>query len=360
MPCYFHPSMCRAALAAGALLLALTPHAQAHCEFQSGHSGQISFAMDMGTLWMPRDLPDGQEIASVERVVSSPNKANCFYEATREVRAELINTAPMVLHSLPATRNRSMQYPVLQTRVPGIGVTIALGTPYDGALVANSNRFIADPGTLTAIPYRGGLRRQTVFATQMGDMRVKLTLVKTGPIAPGPQTIDEELFHGILDQMGKVLDFRLKTTVNHAQCSLRADAVSADPVQLGDYSLADFPAPPGNARRVPFHIRLNDCQDDGNASAATAYIRLDGIRGSAPVDRALGLFSLTSNSTATGIGIQMQRADGTPMPLEQEVPVKRLNIGITQLDFQARFYQTAAKVTPGLAEGALNFTVSYQ
>lgn len=360
MPCYYRPRTGRKALTAAALLIALTSHAHAACQYAAGHSGQVSFDMDMGTLWMPRDLREGEVIASATPTLVTPTRVNCFYEAAREVRAELINTAPIALIAAPWGRNLSTQYPILQTRIPGIGVTIGLGAPYDGALVPAYNRFIADPGTLTAIPFSGGMRRNTGLTAQMEIIRPTVTLVKTGPIAPGPHTIDEELFHGILDIMGKVLDFRFKATINQAQCNLRPDAVSADPVQLGDYSVSDFPNPPGNARTVPFHIRLNDCQDDSAGSVTTVYIRLDGARGSTPVDRDLGLFSLTSNSTATGLGIQMQRADGTPMPLEREVPIKRLSTGITQLDFQARFYQTAAKVTPGLAEGALNFTVSYQ
>ncbi|GLO14185.1 hypothetical protein PPUJ20028_27670 [Pseudomonas putida] len=48
------------------------------------------------------------------------------------------------------------------------------------------------------------------------------------------------------------------------------------------------------------------------------------------------------------------------MPLQSDEFVKPVSIGITQLDFQARYYQTAPVVTPGLAEGGLTFTVSYK
>lgn len=361
MPRFPRPRLSPLALAVGALLLCqLSTSAQAQCSYETGHSGQVSFEMDMGPLWMPRDAPDGQVIATASPTLLSPTQLVCNYSSVRETRAQLINTAPLVTHLAPMRGNRNTRLPIMQTKIAGIGVSIELGAPYDGALVTTSNRFTADPGTLTAIPFVGGMRDTTAFPAQMYVMRPTLTLIKTGPIAPGPQVIDEEMFHGIIDTLGKVLDFRLRATLHHAQCTLQADAVSADPVNLGDHFVGDFTGPGSTSGNVAFHIRLNDCYDDSNGSVATAHVRLDGIRGSSSLDRSLGLFSLTSNSTARGIGIQMLRADGTSMPLEEEVPVRRLSVGITRLNFQARYYQTAAKLTPGLAEGALNFTITYK
>lgn len=48
------------------------------------------------------------------------------------------------------------------------------------------------------------------------------------------------------------------------------------------------------------------------------------------------------------------------MPLQQDEPITPLAIGNMRLDFKARYYQTGAQVTPGLAEGSLDFTVSYR
>ena len=48
------------------------------------------------------------------------------------------------------------------------------------------------------------------------------------------------------------------------------------------------------------------------------------------------------------------------MPLQQDEPITSLVIGTTRLDFKARYYQTNATVTAGLAEGALDFTISYR
>lgn len=62
-----------------------------------------------------------------------------------------------------------------------------------------------------------------------------------------------------------------------------------------------------------------------------------------------------------GVEIQLLRGDtSNPMPLQAEVRMKPVEIGITRLDFYARYYQSSPIVKPGSAEGALSFTVSYK
>ncbi|MDY4309722.1 fimbrial protein [Pseudomonas putida] len=106
-------------------------------------------------------------------------------------------------------------------------------------------------------------------------------------------------------------------------------------------------------------MTLNDCESDASGGTQ-AYIRLDGANGSKPIDVDKGVFSLSSGSGATGIGIQVLHADGRPFRLEEEVAVMPLSPGDLTLNFQARYYQTAPTVTPGEANGALNFTVTYR
>ncbi|KXK71649.1 fimbrial protein, partial [Pseudomonas monteilii] len=168
---------------------------------------------------------------------------------------------------------------------------------------------------------------------------------------------------GSIHHLGKVLEYRLRAEVNQAQCSLKADAVSADPVHLGDYKADDFKGVGTTTKPVPFHINLVDCKDASAPLPGTAnvYIELDGIDGSKPTVPAQGRFSLTSASDADGVEIQLLRGDtSNPMPLQAEVRMKPVEIGITRLDFYARYYQSSPIVKPGSAEGALSFTVSYK
>ncbi|MNN68104.1 Type-1 fimbrial protein, A chain precursor [compost metagenome] len=148
--------------------------------------------------------------------------------------------------------------------------------------------------------------------------------------------------------------------VRQAQCTLRANAVSANPVQLGTHDIADFTGQGSTSDPVDFYITLNDCEDDPAGSVARAFMRLGGVDGSVPVDRDLGLFTLTTDSSARGIGIQVMRSDNTPLKLEEFVDMVPLTPSITRLDLRARYYQTEASVTPGEAKGALNFTIEYR
>lgn len=50
------------------------------------------------------------------------------------------------------------------------------------------------------------------------------------------------------------------------------------------------------------------------------------------------------------------------MELSTKVPLIAISPGTTVLDFNARFYQTepSSAVRPGLAKGALSFTLTYK
>ncbi len=115
---------------------------------------------------------------------------------------------------------------------------------------------------------------------------------------------------------------------------------------------------------IPFSITLNDCEADAsNANIATATIQFEDAS-AAPVPPSVpGVFGLSPDSTAQGIGIQILKSDGTtPVELNTPVPLIPISASGTVLDFTARFYQTGPSrdVRPGIAKGALNFTLTYR
>ncbi|SUF08878.1 fimbrial protein-like protein [Pseudomonas putida] len=333
--------------------------AHGSCAFAAGGPTYLTFQKDLGTFWVPRDAPVGALIGKANLFARNEQGTTlqCFYNPVIPVTARLLNTAPLFSGSLPPVDGKNVDGHVLQTNIPGVGVYIDMGIPYNGA---SSNSFTPDDGT--AIPYSGAMTQDTVFAAQLSAINGQALFIKTGDIDPGPQRVSGEMFHGFVHDLGKVLDYRLTATVNRAQCTLKADAVSADPVLLGDHKVDDFKGVGTHTPATPFHITLNDCQDNSTPGAKRAdiYLQLDGVRGSSAIDPDQGLFSLTTTSDAAGIGIQILRGDGSPMPLEADQLVKELDVGLTRLDFQARYVQTAPTVKPGVAEGALNFTITYR
>lgn len=348
-------------LAGCSLALGLwTTAAQAGCAFDAGGS-YMTYERDMGTFWVPRDAPVGTVIArgAMDTTNNEGAVINCFWNDLDIPTARLPNTAPVFSGSLPPIDGRNVDGYVMQTNVAGVGVYWELFDPFDGSA---PNTFRPDHGRPT-IPYTGTMASAGPFNLRISRLYGQAWLIKTGPIASGTQRIDGELFHGSIHHLGKVLEYRLRAEVNQAQCSLKADAVSADPVHLGDYKADDFKGVGTTTKPAPFHINLVDCKDASAPLPGTAnvYIELDGIDGSKPTVPAQGRFSLTSASDADGVEIQLLRGDtSNPMPLQAEVRMKPVEIGITRLDFYARYYQSSPIVKPGSAEGALSFTVSYK
>ncbi|MFJ4066552.1 fimbrial protein [Pseudomonas sp. NPDC089996] len=337
----------------------LSGNAYANCRFMTA-SSYMTYERDMGEFWVPRDASVGTVIGTswMNRNNNEGARVSCVWDPANPPKARLPNTAPIFSGSLPPLDGKDINGHVMETNIPGVGVYMELAAPFDGAA---NNSFDPDPGTSPVIPYSGTMQDQP-FNVDVSVISGRAWFIKTGPIAPGPQRVNGEMFHGFLHNLGKVMEYRVSAMVNQAQCSLKSDAVSADPVKLGDHTLADFTGMGTTTAPVPFHITLSDCEDASapNPTPASVYIELDGANGSVPTVPAEGRFSLGAASDAAGVEIQLLRSDGTPMPLQSDELVKPVSIGITQLDFQARYYQSASVVTPGLAEGGLTFTVSYK
>lgn len=333
----------------------------AECYWEGGISGILDFNLRLANQWVPRDAPVGSVIGSLDLDTSTTNDASlnvvCTNRLPDNLSVSLLPSVPIFSGALPPVGGEDLTGRVLETGVPGIGIHIRMDRPYTGDYIN-----FWKPRTWLSIPYEGYADHDTgplgIYARRM---RTFTTLIKTGPIPAGLNDFaGRQLFSGTFSDVGNVLRFYLHGSVTQAQCTLKADAVSADPVLLGDHALGDFTGVGYTTAEIPFHIRLNDCEDDPAGSTAQAHIAFDGVKGSAPIDDDLGLFSLTSTSTAAGIGIQLLHDDGRPFKLRQSVPVKPVQIGVTQLDFKARYYQTEARVTPGLAQGALSFTITYR
>ena len=349
-----------------ALLLASLPliplqaaYAASRCVTQNG-SGPALFSADFTDVWVPRDLPVGEPIASKlfgGLLDPSTTRVQCTNANDRLLEAHVDYTTPFV-HNLPMRLgNGRLASRVVRTRIAGIGAVIEMGWPF--AAQANNN-FRSASGDNT-VPYYGTNMTTMAVPLFIGPINMRVTLVKTGPIAAGPVVLDEELAHGSTTDLPDAFRLRASATLHQAQCTLKSDAVSADPVDLGSHTVADFPGKGSTTTSMPFHITLSDCEDDPAASTATAYIYLTGTDGSVAIDPKQGLFSLGNGSTAKGIGIQITDDLGVPVPLQEHVSSnKKLELPLTRLPYRAHFYQTDDRVTPGLAKGALDFTISYR
>lgn len=340
------------------LTLAGTAHAIPHCAWDAV-PGPLRYNIDLGETWVARDAPIGSMIGSIRTLPASELQGRgirCENDGNATLSFQAFATPPVHAGSLPPVNGWDVNGKVIETGIPGVGLYVRLGFPFTGGA---SNAFT--PLDDVAIPYQGENSRD-VGATpiEIRALFASYTLIKTGAIPAGSQSFGKQIAHSQISDLGSALDIHVSGGVHQAQCTLKADAVSADPVQLGSHELADFGGVGSTTPATDFHITLSDCEDNPAGSIARAFIRLEGARGSTPLLPGIGVFGLSSNSSARGIGIQLLRSDNSPMPLQQDEPVTPLVIGITRLDFKARYYQIDPRVTAGLAEGALDFTITYR
>ena len=349
-------------IAAAATMMTLSTQAHAlGCEWPTA-TGPLQFTHNLGAMkWVARDAPVGSKIYSATSTgVIGPGFAlKCDNDGTLNLTANMGTPLPVAPGTFPPVDGKDVTGKVLQTSIPGVGLYLELG----GFLNAGaSNAFLANDGGIGAIPYVGeNARNMTPSDLEMKNLIIKyMALIKTGPIPTGVSSFNQEVVRGVVSDVGDAVRLTLGGRVQQAQCTIGADAVSANPVQLGTHDIADFTGPGSHSDPVDFYITLNQCKDDEASSVARAFMRLDGVDGSVPVDRDRGLFTLTSGSSASGIGIQVLRSDNNPLKLEEFVDMVPLTRDITRIDLRAQYFQTEATVTPGEAKGALNFTIEYR
>lgn len=365
MPIRFTSGVLFALAASGLLPLGTTYAASNTCYWGTG-SGPIRYTADVGALYVPRDAQIGDAIGPVEkRFISRPDSSTIYCENDGTVRLAFNARSAVATVAGPISRKSGMTTgAVLQTNITGVGALISFGSPYDGSNPGSWQLVGPD----SSVPFNAYIDFHTPFHLQHALLTSTITLIKTGEIAPGMQTLDagKELvkasFTGIPDAFG----LTLSGSVTRAECTLSANPVSADPVKLGDWPSTEFIGEGHTSNAVPFTIALNSCVSDPLPGGAVtqAHIRLEPKAGSVTLDASLGLMSLMAGSTAEGVGIQILGPDAlTPVPLEQEVPQGAIPAtGGMLLKFNARYYQTApAKaVVAGSAEGALGFTITYK
>ena len=351
-------------IAAAATMMTLSSQAHAlGCEWPTAR-GPLQFTHNIADIkWVARDAPVGSKIysATTTGVVGPGFILKCDNDGTLSLTANMGTPLPVARGTFHTVDGKDVTGKVLQTSIPGVGLYLELGG-FLNADIDTSNAFHANDGGIGAVPYVGENQQDMrPSSMEMKNLSIKyMALIKTGPIPPGVSSFNQEVVRGVVSDVGDAVRLTLSGKVQQAQCTLRADAVSANPVQLKTHDIAVFKGPGSHSDPVDFYITLNKCEDDKAGSVARAFMRLDGVDGSVPVNRDLGVFTLTTDSSASGIGIQVMRSDNTPLKLEEFVDMVPLTPGITRLDLRAQYYQTEATVTPGEAKGALNFTIEYR
>lgn len=356
-------SMALPVLVLGTLVPTTNAHAIEGCRWGRGN-GPVHFVAEAGTLFVPRDAKIGETIGQFEKSFITTGFGNiiyCLNEHNTLLEFSTRATAP-IAPALPAGRHRMLPLgSVVQTNIPGVGATIRLDSPYDGITRGNW-KLISPDSTMPFSAYNDEI---STGSLQYSYLAGWITLIKTGEIAPGTHRLDtsNELFQAQFTNIPYAWGVALTGSVTRAECTLSANPVSADPVELGEWTTDSFTGTGATTQPTAFNIALNACVSDPatDGTQTTAYLRLEPTAGSSIVDADQGLFSLGNGATAKGVAIQLLKSDGsTPVPLASDISQGAIPVsGSLLLQFSARYYQTGA-VKAGSASGALAFTITYK
>ncbi|NBA97394.1 fimbrial protein [Pseudomonas sp. R5(2019)] len=345
------------------LLVALLHQtAAADCVYTTGSS--FTATRNLGTVWVARDARVGAELGTFGRVTTPAvegSRINCNKPFGTPMTFRALSPTGPILSSGGLASGAFSDSKILPTSIQGVGAIVQLWRPFNGQTTIGFAP-IDEQSSEPRVPFTAQTTVEWGGHLEIVGVWNRITLVKTGPMRPGPHSLDDELVVGELPGLPRGFTLRLNGTINQAQCGVTGSPVDANPVRLGTFDTRDFTGQGSSTPAVDFKITLSDCQTNAAEDIAVAHIRLEGILGSVPHgNRADGIFTLTTDSDATGVGIQVLRADGvTPVALDNDVPIQNINNGVTVLGFKARLYQIADSVEAGWAKGALKFTLTYQ
>ncbi|TQI78966.1 type 1 fimbria pilin [Serratia fonticola] len=302
-----------------------------------------------------------------------------------------LKTTPQPLANLPVGPYADGVY---QTGIPGIGVAI----------------FLSDTSTnpVTTAPRRG--ENQTLLDSSLGvrdmligtDKNFAVALIKTGPLTPGNYSISGANFPTMqygLDYSGISqpnaaaisglpiyywnVSFQGNITVSAQTCTTPDVSVNLGTYEIGEHfralnsttpwkdasiALTNCPKFYGfyNLSNAPLLMDYNT----GKSTSTTSLNNTIGVRlapANGVIDAANGVMAIdaTVSGAASGVGIQLGwgLSSQTPTPFnfstEQAMTLPKDGSTTIQVPLAARYIQTAAKPTPGRANGKVTFTINY-
>lgn len=204
-----------------------------------------------------------------------------------------------------------------------------------------------------------------------GDYRASavyfVEVVKVGPVREGRLELANSgasrRYAGVEATRLRFAD-DVKIVLEQPTCSVAPDSLSV-PVQLGEHRVDDFHGPGSGSALQPFSLRLA-CH--GGGGGQPLYVWLTLTDATQPGNRS-EVLSLRSDATAGGIGVQIQ-FEGKPVAMGPDLSVihhenqfqagsVRYGEETFEVPLQARYVQTADRITPGSAGALATFTFAY-
>ncbi len=327
------------------------------CDFPAGFF--VRREVNVGDLFIGRDAPIGTVIKASPHLRSErfhPTGITCKPGSRFDVDSPL----PKIFNS-PLVPPGDV---ILQTRIPGIGVVVA-GHMSGGSV---DNRW-------TRVPREGfqgwGVPHHATHDTPgvwLGIISSGLyyRFIKIGPVEAdmGVQPLAGHILAELTNNIGgRVMEMVITSgSINVAMCGLPGAPATQVTVPMGTWRTGQFRGEGSVTDTQTFNVPVQACQAGTNPRNQNfAALRLDPRNGSSVLDAQRGLLGLNADSDATGVAVQVLKADLTPMPLTEEVQMVRMTNGDLNIPMAARYIQVGTD-TPvgGVANASLGFTLTYK
>jgi type 1 fimbria pilin len=255
-----------------------------------------------------------------------------------------------------------------QTRAGTTGAQEAVYMTYPTGIAGVGIRFTTQGGTGAGYgvwPTSQALTGSSATITTTGSVLVEF--VKVGTITAGGTIVGElgasYLQNGATKLSSYVVNggITLKPTV--PTCAVQTPIVN---VGLGTAAASSFTGigTTSSDTGQPFNLQLQ-CSGGTNGATTKMYMTLTDQNNLANVSNAL---SLTSSSTASGVGIQVRNGstiigygpDSSAAGNTNQWFVTQTGNGIVNIPLTARYVQTGNQAKPGTANAIATFTMSYQ
>jgi type 1 fimbria pilin len=334
-----------------ALLISSKVHAQTTCTLGSGGAEVLAITMS-ATATIPRDAPVGTVISqgSVTPPAFNPSNPVGITCTGTDAIWSVLGIYSNLMSGLPSDANG-----VMPTGIAGIGFKV----------IVNGAAWGTGTATYPASSFAGsacGGAALGCFLTISGasaSSPVMVQYVNTGPIT-GVYTIPGgNLYQVALDGVvTSTISITNSVNVTGQTCSVQSSSVS---VPMGAVNMSVFDAVGSTSSPVPFQISLN-C----TGSSMTVGMTMTDL---SDPGNTTDILSLTSNSTATGVGIRVTHSNGNPVSFgadsavagnPNQFIVSTAGSSNVNAQFNAQYIKTKTTITPGTADGVASFTMSYQ
>lgn len=333
--------------------------------------------LQLGNITVGADLADGTVLyTQTYNLNFNPGGGN-YIAVTCSTPGQVMANYTLTQNPLPLSSWGSGQYTgkVYETGVPGIGVYIHQGV--NGAAIIPASKPAASSDASNCATGKcvvtGNFKRWDVF------------FVKTGPVSSGTiiganlPCVGVNYTNDINSSDNQVENICMTGTVNIVASTCKTPDVT---VPMGKYDVSTFSGEGSATKWVNASIKLTDCPVYyGRGSRGSWYADGSGTDNSGtPVKNSIsvklmpanpvinssqGIFDLSKIAgSASGVGIQLAYGTESSPELVNFGAQKTFEMdngsnGISEIPLIARYIQTSANVTPGIANSAVTFMISY-